>query len=104
MVTSCSPPSRHGLATAEFAGAAQQRPSLTASARDVVATAGRDEETSLWVEQRNEGYPAFSAAFSGGQCSNGVPRATGVLAKMFIFLAQATSARLCSFPAAVSRW
>src|SRR5271165_6599288 len=47
-MTPCSPPSRRGLATAECAAAAQRRPSLTASARDVVAKAGRDEETALW--------------------------------------------------------
>jgi transposase len=36
-VTPCSPPSRHGLATAEPAAPAQRRPSLTASARGVIA-------------------------------------------------------------------
>ena len=36
--------------------------------------------------------------------AHGVPRATTVLAKMSIFLAHATRARLCPFPAAVSRW
>jgi transposase len=36
-MTSCSPPSRRGLATAELAAAAQQRPALTAAARDVPA-------------------------------------------------------------------
>ena len=34
-VTSCSPPSRRGLATLESASPSQRRPSLTASARDV---------------------------------------------------------------------
>src|SRR5712675_1839216 len=46
-MTSCSPPSRRGLATAGCEAAAERRPSLTASARDVVAMADRDEETAL---------------------------------------------------------
>src|ERR1700733_5412022 len=54
--------------------------------------------------KETRGYPVVRAAFSGAQSCHGVPRATTVLAKMSIFLAQATSARLCSFPAAVNRW
>jgi hypothetical protein len=54
--------------------------------------------------KETKGYPVIRAAFSGGRSCQGVPRATIVLAKTSIFRAQATSARLCSFPAAMRRW
>jgi len=80
---------------------------LTASARDVVVTAGRDEET-VPVEQRNvRDQPvcgsAVAAMFGGGSWSHGIPRATMALMKISSFLAQAMSARLWPFPAAISR-
>lgn len=81
-----------------------RRPSLTAAARDVVQVAGRDEETALRSNKETRSYAVVRAALSGGPSCHGVPRATTVLAKTSIFLAQATSARLCCFPAAISRW
>ena len=94
---------KDGLAASEIEAARIRRPSLTAAARDVVGVAGRDEETSLWSNKETDGYEAVRVAFSGGRSCHGVPRATIVLAKTSIFRAQATSARLCSFPAAMSR-
>lgn len=94
---------KDGLAAVENEATQTRRPSLTAAARDVVGVAGRDEEMSLWSNKETDGYEAVRAAFSGGRSPHGVPRATIVLAKTSIFLAQATSARLCSFPAATSR-
>jgi hypothetical protein len=48
-VTPCSPPSRRGLATAERAAAAQQRPALTASARAV------REQAQVGTKKRSSG-------------------------------------------------
>src|SRR4051812_22145737 len=53
-MTPCSPPSRRGLATAECVASSERRPSLTASARDVVVLAGRDEETVLQSNKETE--------------------------------------------------
>src|SRR5258705_6640140 len=53
-MTPCSPPSRRGLSAAECEAPFERRPSLTASARDVVGAAGRDEETVLRSNQETE--------------------------------------------------
>jgi hypothetical protein len=106
-MTPCSAPSRRGLAAVGLWDDAERRPSLTASARDVVAMAGRDEETVVASNKETEGQPgrraAVIAALGDGWFCHGVPRATTVLTKMSSFLAQAMSARLCPFPAAISR-
>src|ERR1700737_5532837 len=54
-MTSYSPTSRLGLAQAECEAAAKRRPSLTASARDVVVAGGRDEETGLRANKETLG-------------------------------------------------
>ena len=79
-----------------------RRPSLTAAARVVGLAAGRDEETVL-PSNKETGHPVAIAAPRGGCCCHSVRRATTVLMKMSSFLAQATSARLCCFPAAINR-
>src|SRR5260370_42670630 len=53
-MTPCSPPSRRGLSAAECEAPFERRPSLTASVRDVVGAAGRDEETVLRSNQETE--------------------------------------------------
>lgn len=79
--------------------AMKRRPSLTVAARDVVKDAGRDEETALRSNKETARYAIIGAA----PFCHGVPRATTVFAKMSIFLAQATIARLWPLPAAISR-
>jgi hypothetical protein len=92
---------------------ATRRPSLTAAARGVLPKVGRDEETVAFgrTKKLTEGREfsairrlMFSCVQSAPCGCHAVPRATTVLAKMTSFLAQATSATLCSFPAAMSRW
>src|SRR5712691_1669594 len=46
---------------------------------------------------------ALSGDRTGAVSTQGVPRSTTVLTKISSFLAQATSAALCSFPAALRR-
>src|SRR5271169_4550805 len=52
-MTSCSPPSRRGLATAACEAIAERRPSLTASARDVVGDGRSGRRNGTSVEPRN---------------------------------------------------
>ena len=90
--------------------------SATASLDDVCARrhgamAGRDEETvPRSNKETDEGLrdPAshHAAARTAGDLllTHGVPRSTTVLTKISSFLAQAMSATLCSFPAAMRRW
>ena len=44
-LASCSPRSRHGLATASLASPLKRRPALTAAARNAPLSSGRDKET-----------------------------------------------------------
>jgi hypothetical protein len=66
-MTPCSPPSRRGLATAECCASSERRPSLTASARAVVVTAGRDEET---VPGRTKKRPGSAGLRERGRCDS----------------------------------
>ena len=93
---------------------AERRPALTGvCARRHPRRPGRDEETACGQTKKLSGTERAAgevfrtrrlidqAGF--GRAVHGVPRATTVLAKMSSFLAQAMSARLCSFPAALRR-
>src|SRR5260370_35630625 len=107
------PPSRRGLSMPELVAPTQRRPALTASARTVLLQgAGRDEETvprsNKETDEETLGDPVLSHAAllptdGAMMLSHGVPRSTTGLTKMSNFLAQAMSATLSGFPAAVSR-